>query len=253
MYSRVKYIGIVLPFLLLMGLFAQAQEAASKVISGLVMEKGSNIRVADANVVNLKTNQKANTNAYGVFTLSVSVGDSIRISKVGYGPVKTVIHTLEDILIDLQAGNTIETVVITRSTKEAELKGFLREYEKKGVYNGGHNKTMTYLSSPATALYNLFGKDAKNAKRFEKYMNQELEATKVDRIFNKTIVQKITSLEGDELVDFMEIYRPSLSSVERWGQYDLMNYILNSFKSWDGQGRPKPQRLPKLEIPPQEK
>ncbi|QBR13457.1 hypothetical protein [Sphingobacterium sp. CZ-2] len=252
MYSKVKYFGILFSFLLLGTLMVQAQEQG-KVISGLLMEKGSNIRVSDANVVNLRSKQSVRSSAYGVFTIDVIIGDTIRVSKVGYGPVKTVIHSLDDILIDMQSGTTIETVVVTRSTKEAELNSFLKEYEKKGVYNGGHNRVSTYLNSPATALYNLFGKDAKNAKRFERYMNQELEASKVDRVFNKAIVNKITNLEGDELQSFMDLYRPSISSVERWGEYDLLNYIQNSFKTWDAQGRPKSQRLPKLEIPPQEK
>lgn len=254
MYSKVKFSAILFPILFLWSMMAHAQDPeVGKVISGLVMEKGSNIRIADANVVNLRSNQTVSTSGYGVFTLRVEIGDTVKISKIGYGPVKTVIHTLEDILIDMQAGTNIEMIVVTRSTKEAEMQGYLRDYAKKGVYNGGKNTTMTYLSSPATALYNLFGKDAKNAKRFESYMTKELEASKVDRIFNKTIVNKITNLEDEELRDFMEMYRPSTSSIERWGEYDLLNYINRSFKAWDEQGRPKPQRLPKLDIPPQEK
>lgn len=220
----------------------------------MVLERGtSNIRVADATVVNLRTNQATRTSSQGIFTIGVSVGDSLSISKVGYGPIKTAINTLEDIILDMQAGLEIETVVITRSTRESEMQGYLKDYERKGVYRGGHNSVGTYLSSPATALYNLFGKEPKNARRFEQYMNKELEASKVDRIFNKTIVSELTSLEGDDLQSFMEIYRPSLATAEKWGQYDLMLYITNSFKAWEQNGRPKPERLPKLEIPKQEK
>ena len=229
---------------------AQSQDQA---ISGLILEKGTDNRIEDANVTNLRTRQVVSSNSFGVFNIEVSVGDSISISKVGYGPVKTAIHTLGDILIDLQPGLQIETVIVTRSTKEAEMNTYLKDFEKKGIYNGGHNRVGTYLASPATALYNLFGQEAKNAKRFERYMTKELEATKIDRIFNKSLVSSLTNLEGEELQSFMDMYRPSLSSVERWGEYDLMSYITNSFKAWDKNGRPKSERLPKLEIPPQEK
>ncbi|MGO1521807.1 MAG: hypothetical protein ACTHWQ_09770 [Sphingobacterium sp.] len=248
---KIKYLillGLAF-FLTLSGVHAQQDS----VISGLVLERGSSTRIPQANVTNLRTNQVVVSNNYGVFNIGVEVGDSLSVSKIGYGPIKTRINTLEDILIDLHGGTQIETVVITRSTKEAEMRAMLDDYESKGVYNGGRNKFGTYLASPATALYNLFGKEAKNAKRFEQFMGQELEATKVDRVFTKALVSRLTKLEDEELRSFMDIYRPSPASIDRWGEYDLLNYINRSFKSWDEQGRPKSQRLPKLEIPPQEK
>ncbi len=252
MFRNLRNIALLsILFTLFTGYSLQAQESGS--ISGLVLEKGTSNRIGDANITNLRSNYTTRSNAYGVFVMPVSIGDTLSLNKVGYGPVKTIVRTLEDILIDLQPGLQIETVIVTRSTKEAEMRGYLEDFRKKGIYNGGHNKFGTYLASPATALYNLFGQEAKNAKRFEKYMNVELEATKVDRIFNKTIVSELTKLEGDELQSFMDLYRPSYSTAQYWGQYDLMTYISNSFKSWEAQGRPKSQRLPKLEIPEQQK
>ena len=248
---KVKYLLLLGLGVLFMISNVYAQQDSS--ISGLVLERGSSTRVPQANVTNMRTNQVVVTNNYGVFAIPVAVGDSLSISKVGYGPVKTRINTLEDILIEMQPGSQIETVAVTGRTREAEMRDMLKDYESKGVYNGGHNKFGTYLASPATALYNLFGKEAKNAKRFEKYMNMELEATKIDRVFNKAVVSRVTKLEGDELQSFMDRYRPSYSSVERWGEYELLDYINRSFKAWDEQGRPKSQRLPKLDIPPQEK
>src|SRR5690606_15994062 len=155
-------------------------------VSGIVLEKGNNIRLAEVNVTNLRTKRRVQTNSFGVFILEASIGDSLSFSKVGYGPVKTVIFTQEDILIEMQPGMTIETVVVSRLSKEAEMRDMLDDYRKKGVYNGGKNTVGTYLGSPATALYNLFGRDAKNAKRFANLMDRELEESQVDRVFNKT-------------------------------------------------------------------
>ncbi len=220
----------------------------------MILERGTNnTRIADANVTNLNTQQKVRTSMQGVFTIAVAIGDSISIEKVGYGPIKTQINRIEDIILDMQPGLQIETVVVSRGTRESEMRGIMKDYERKGVYRGGQNSVGTYLASPATALYNLFGKEPKNARRFQEYMEQELEETKIDRIFNKTIVTELTGLEGEELRSFMEWYRPSLSTAEKWGRYDLMVYINKSFDDWDANGRPKSQRLPKLEIPPQEK
>ncbi|MBD1423161.1 hypothetical protein [Sphingobacterium chuzhouense] len=222
-------------------------------VSGIVVEKGGSARLSDVNVINLRTKKRAQTNTFGVFIIEASVGDSLSLTKTGYGPIKTVLQTAEDILIEMQAGLTIETVVVSRMSKEAEMRDMLDDYRKKGVYNGGKNTVGTYLGSPATALYNLFGRDAKNAKRFANLMDRELEEGHVDRVFNKTTVRSVIDLDGDELQSFMDMYRPSYSMVRNWGQYDFMHYVKRSFEAWDKNGRPRSERLPKLDIPPQER
>ena len=206
-------------------------QAQTEVVSGFILERGTNTRLADVNVRNLNTRALVKSNSFGVFFIEASIGDSLSFTKIGYGPVKTVLFTTSDILIDMQAGLTIESVVVSRMSKEAELNSLLNDYRKKGVYNGGSNKVGTYLNSPATALYNLFGKEAKNAKRFSKFVDRELEQTQVDRKFNRTLVSELTGLKDDDLQSFMDLYRPGFSTVEHWGQYDLMNYIKNSFES----------------------
>lgn len=228
-----------------------AQMTNTPQISGLVLEKTTGKRLADVNVVNLRTNTRIVSNTFGVFFINAMVGDSLSLSKVGYGPIKTVVSTLEDILLEMQPGMQIEEVVIARKSREQEMDDILRDYQKKGIYNGGKNRVGTYLNSPATALYNLFGREAKNMKRFEKFMDREVDEIAVDRIFTQKVVSEATDLEGEELLSFMELYRPSYDKAIKWGQYDLLNYITISFKSWEDQGRPAPTRLPKLEIPSQ--
>ena len=226
-------------------------QQTSPVLSGLILEKGTGTRIADVNIVNLRTRAHTRTNVYGVFYIEVGVGDSLSVSKIGYGPLKTVIFTMEDILLEMQPGLEIETVVVARRSRQQEMSDIMKDYEKKGIYNGGKNSVGTYLNSPATALYNLFGREAKNMKRFEKFMDRELEEMAVDRVFSKTVVGEATGLEGMDLQNFMDLYRPSHHQVINWSHYDLLDYVTRSLKAWDEQGRPAAQRLPKLEIPPQ--
>lgn len=250
-------------FLLLFGGKAEAQfvEADSVrsglsdpvYISGILIDKETRIRLSDVNVMNIRSQKAVRSNTHGIFFIEAHLGDSLSFTKVGYGPVKTRITSSEDIVIAMRAGLEIETVVVTGRSREAEMRDVLGDYGKKGVYNGGENKVGTYLNSPVTALYNLFGKDAKNAKRFQAYMEREQEELKVDRIFTKSKVQEETELTGGDLEDFMDLYRPSYAMVSSWGEYDLVAYISRSFKRWEEEGRPRPQRLPKIEIAPQEK
>ena len=244
---------ILLILTMFLGHLVSAQVRSSAGISGIVVEKGGNLRISEVNVTNMRTHRKAITNTFGVFIIEASPGDSLSFTKTGYGPVKTLLYTSEDILIEMQAGLVIETVVVSRKSREAEMRDMMDDYAKKGVYNNGKNTVGTYLGSPATALYNLFGRDAKNAKRFAKVMDKELEEMQVDKVFNKTSVGALTNLAGDELQSFMDLYRPSLSAVQYWGQYDFMNYVKTSFESWEKNGRPKSHRLPKIELPVQER
>ncbi|MBD1434568.1 hypothetical protein H8B06_17215 [Sphingobacterium sp. DN00404] len=255
MYRHCKYICILVSLLvfLLSGVTSTYAQQTASGVSGIVVEKGGSVRLSDVNVTNLRTKKRTQTNTFGVFIIEASVGDSLSLTKTGYGPVKTILQTTEDILMEMQAGLTIETVVVSRMSKEAEMRDMLDDYRKKGVYNGGKNTVGTYLGSPATALYNLFGRDAKNAKRFANLMDRELEESQVDRVFNKTSVSSVIDLEGDELQSFLDMYRPSYSMVKNWGQYDFMHYVKRSFEAWDRNGRPRSERLPKLDIPPQER
>lgn len=250
--AKIYILPIILLFFAITEQDSYAQSMVSN-LSGVVLDKEEGTRLSDVNVTNIRTKKTARTNTFGVFFIEASVGDSLSLSKVGYGPVKTYLYSLDDLLIEMQVGLQIETVVVSRQTKEGEMNEILRNYERKGLHNGGKNRVGTYLNSPATALYNLFGRDAKNAKRFERFMDRELEESKVDRIFNRTVVSEATQLEGDELQSFMDLYRPSHHSAVNWGQYELLNYISRSFETWKKNGRPKSERLPKLDIPPQEK
>ncbi|MBE8722138.1 hypothetical protein [Sphingobacterium pedocola] len=241
-------------FVLLIALIeVRAQETEMPSLSGLVLDKGNGSRIADVNVVNLRTKKRAITSSYGVFYIEASVGDSLSLTKTGFGSIKTVIYTMEDLLLEMQSGIHLETVVVSRRSREQEMSDILRDYEKKGIYNGGKNSVGTYVGSPATALYNLFGREAKNMKRFGKFMDREVDELQVDRIFSKAKIAEITGLSGDDLQNFMDLYRPSLSMAQNWGQYDLLDYVNRSLKSWNEQGRPASQKLPKLDIPPQSK
>lgn len=248
MTINLKKIALLAPLLLLIH-FAQAQVSDMPKVSGIVLEKGTSTRLVDVNVTNLRSKSTVRSNNFGVFYIEAAVGDSLSFTKVGYGTLKTVLYTLEDIVLEMQPGLAIEEVVVARRTRQQEMEDILRDYSKKGIYNGGKNSVGTYISSPATALYNLFGREAKNMKRFQKFMDREVDAMAVDRIFSKTVVSKTTGLEGQDLENFMELYRPSYDQAIKWGQYDLLNYITSSFKSWEENGRPKPEKLPKLDIP----
>lgn len=251
MFRQIIKIVLLLPLFFVIYQQVDAQQIPT--VSGLVLEKETGSRVAEVNVVNLANMKRVVTNTYGAFFIEASVGDTLSLSRTGFGSIKTVLYTMGDLVLEMNPGIHIETVVISRRTRQEEMADIMRDFEKKGIYNGGKNKVGTYVNSPATALYNLFGREAKNMKRFEKFMDREVDEIQLDRIFSKTKVSEITGLSGDELQSFMDLYRPSLTIAQSWGQYDLLEYVNRNFKKWDADGRPASQKLPKLTIPEMEK
>lgn len=246
------HIGFLGMLLLLLTVFnATAQHIQQ--VSGMVMQKGTANRIGDVVVLNSRTSRSTMTNSFGVFTIDASVGDSLSFTKVGFSPVKTVLTNLNEFYVEMQEGIQLETVVVERKSKEAELNDAMNNYSKKGIYNGGKNRFGTYLGSPATALYNLFGREAKNAKRFGRFMDKEKDELQVDRIFSRQAVKNLTKLDSTDLDAFMVRYRPSFDLAEHWGQYDLMHYVQQSLEDFEAKGRPKGSLLPDIEVKTQEK
>lgn len=230
-------------------MWAGAQESGP--VRGIVVEAGTSKRLGSATVTNLVTGRSAVSNSLGTFEIGATVGDSIEVALMGYRPVRTGINTLSDILIDMQpASILLEQAEVNRMSKEAELNEVMRGYRKQGIYYDGKPPALAYVFNPITSLYELFGRTPKNARRFNNYMQRELAETEVDHLFNRTRIQELTGMGDDDVTNFMFWYRPSYEKSQYWGEYDITNYIMQSYKQFDRDGRPEAPKLPKLEAAP---
>ncbi|WP_353128799.1 hypothetical protein [Parapedobacter pyrenivorans] len=232
--------------LLILPTWLFAQE--SGIVRGIVVEAGSSKRLGSVTITNKTTGQAAASGSLGTFELWASVGDSLVATLMGYQTATTEIKTLSDILIDMSPGSILlDQVDVNRMSKEAELRDVMRGYRKQGVYFDGKPPALAYIFNPITSLYELFGRTPRNARRFGNYMERELAETEVDQKFSSRKIQELTGLSGDDLTNFMIWYRPSYEKAQFWGEYDITNYIVQSFKQFDRDGRPAAPKLPKLE------
>ena len=226
----------------------------SGIVGGVVLENGTSIRVAQVNVRNLRSRNTVTTDLWGVFRIQAQVGDTLLFSKIGYENHSTVLHTMSDILIDIKPSTIrIDAVTVEGRSREQELREGAESYRRQGVYSGGKPSPLAYVFSPLTSLYERFSRSGRQARRFRNFMESEMEAIQVDRIFSRYRIVELTGLEGDDLNNFAFLYRPTYQEVRYWNDYDVTNYILTSHSQFEADGRPAPQKLPKLEIPPQKK
>ena len=229
-HLQFKY--IILIFCLTTVVFsAQAQQTG--LIKGVVMEKGTPNRVAMAEIWNKRTDGSVRSNDLGLFQIKAIVGDTLMIFKQDFANLQLVVATEKDMLVHLmRESNTLSQVNIYGQTKKQEMEDIKREFRNKGSYYAGKPPVLSYILSPLTAVYELFGRTPKNAKRFNNYYVSELQQTEIDRYFNETKIQKYTDLKGKQLEDFMLNYRPDYEVVKKWAEYDAIKYIQDTYKKY---------------------
>jgi hypothetical protein len=209
---------------------AKAQEF---IVKGVVFEKGANTRVALANIQNQRTKTGVTSNDLGLFQLKAAVGDTLLITKTYLNDQRIVIKAQQDILIYLTRSSTmLNEVTIIGNTKKSDLAEIKREFQNKGVYNGGKSSFLSAIFNPLNGLYNLVGKDPKNARRFSRYADNEIKQSQIDVYFNPSIIKNNTSLRGDTLETYMLNYRPDYQKAAHWSSYDYIKYIKESAKKF---------------------
>lgn len=221
----------ILPLILI--LISFSLKAQDFIVKGVVFEKGANIRVALAEITNERTQMGVGSNDLGFFQLKARVGDTLLITKRNLTDQRIVVLGTQDILIYLVRESTmLNEVTIVGNTKKQDLENLKREFQNKGVYNGGKSSFLSAIFQPLNGLYNLIGKEPKNARRFGRYADNELKQSQIDVYFNQTIIKNNTQLTGDTLERYMLDCRPEFDKAQYWNSYDYIKYIKESSKKF---------------------
>ena len=223
----------LLLLLCLMTCFFHTSAQEKGIIRGVVMEKGTSNRVAAAQVLNKRTSAQVRSDDFGFFQIGAFVGDTLMIYKQDYTDVNMAIATEKDLLVHLsRASHSLEQVNIYGQTKRQEMDDVKQEFRNKGSFYGGKPPVLSYVFTPLTAIYELFGRTPKNARRFGKYYTSEVQQTEVDAYFNESLIRKHTDLKDAALEIFMLNYRPDYELVKKWTDYDAIKYIQDSSKKF---------------------
>ncbi|MCJ0741970.1 hypothetical protein [Pedobacter montanisoli] len=205
------------------------------VVNGAIFEAGSKIRIALAEIKNKRTGFSIGSNDMGIFSLKAALGDTLEITKRGFNDAVVVVSSKKDIILNLNRGNLLNEVVIKGQSKAKELEEMKQEFRNKGsFYNGKPPLSLLnpFGGSPLTFLYELLGKTPRQARRFSRLYNSEIQQNQIDLIYNKSVINKYTGLTDKELEDFMVKYRPEYEQAKHWNQYDAIKWINTCFKQY---------------------
>lgn len=216
---------------------------SDKDISGFVCTRGTSVRLAQVMVTNKSKHVVVFTDEYGVFKIKAAIGDSLEFNKTDYTVVTLPVIGLPDMVVFMQQVIHLSQVTIMGQTKKQELAEYMDGYRKKGVYNGGKVSALSAINSPINAVYSIFSKDARDAKRFAAFSKKEEEAAQDNRKYNKELVKKITGLSDEDVQKFMDTYRPLHEDLMKMTDYDVIQYIKTSLESFKKYGATPLQKL----------
>lgn len=200
-------------------------------VKGVVMESGTINRIALAEITNKRNHFAVGSNDMGIFEIKASVGDTLVIVKRDYSDREIKVVGPADVVVKLNR-TTLNTVNIYGQSKKQEMNEVKQEFRNKGSFYAGKPPLLSYIFTPLTAIYELFGKTPRNARRFNKYYNTELQQGEIDQFFNEPLIQKETDLQGKDLEQFMLNYRPEYEQAKKWTEYDAIKYIRDNYAKY---------------------
>jgi len=231
-FSKMRFRGFVLILTcFLPALYASAQQQLT--IHGVTSRRLSVERVPQVLINNLKTKDLTMSDELGWFTVKASVGDTLLFTKTDYTDQKIVIANGSDIPVYMQPVIKLATVTVKGQSERQEMNDVMADYKKQGVFYNGKAPALSFLTSPLTGLYELFGAGPARARRFAEYSKNEAEYAEIRRRYTLSLVKRVTRVSDSVAKRFMEYYTPSYDDLKGWNDYDLMKQIKSNFEYYD--------------------
>lgn len=228
-----KKISSLIILLLIAATFAQAQD----LLKGTVVENGSNTRLNNVFIRDNNNKQITLTDKNGDFSIKTATGHTLIFTSPGYTP-----DTLY--IIDMRPKRVaMNSVAIALG--QVNIHSTRLPFDPQKEYPEVYTKSKVYAFSPST----WFSKEGKDARRLKKYFQREAQERHVDEVFNKAYVGSIVPLKGQDLENFITLYRPTYAFLRNNNAESLVAYINDSYKKF--QALPADKRsLPPLTTAP---
>lgn len=185
------------------------------------------------------------TDSNGNYQISVNPADSIYFSYLGRATMKYAVSSINpfnsfDIALHVDPTVLKEVKVMPRSYHDDSLQN-RKDYEKYFDYkkpgfhitDGSSGEGMGAGIDLNQLIDMLHFQQNRRDLAFQRRLVNDEEEGYVDHRFNRSIVLRVTKLQGDELDSFMVRYRPSYSFVKRATDYDLLEYTKLAYQEYE--------------------
>jgi hypothetical protein len=191
------------------------------------------------------------TDSNGNYTITVNPDDSIYFSYLGQATMRYPVKSLNfyngfDIALHVDPTELKEVKVMPRSYRNDSIqnrKDYAKifNFKKPGFKLNGPSPDGAGVGIDLDELINVFRfARTKRIQAFQRRLEDEEHDKFVDHRFNRSIVLKVTHLEGDALDSFMVRYRPSYEFCQKSTDYDLLDYIKLAFSEYQKDRKERP-------------
>lgn len=216
--------------------------AFAQSVQGRVTDGATGLPLVAVSVINVRTQQAATTNEYGLYAIDATEGDKVAFTYVGYKTVERV----------RPAGLNIANINVTMEPSSTQLKEFVLKGDRRTQYQiDSAERTVVYrtplnrkppspFNSPVSAIAELFSKKARMAYEFqETFANDEMNRF-IDTRYTKEIVKKLTGIADDSIGFFMYEYPMPYDFARNATDLEVKMWIRDSYKAWIKGGRITP-------------
>jgi hypothetical protein len=190
------------------------------------------------------------TDSNGNYALVVDLKDSISFSYLGKATMKYPIREINyysgfDISLHVDPVELKEIRVMPHNYRDDSMQN-RKDYEKIFDYRKPGFKITDGSGGlgagvDLNSLIEMFERNKINrTKAFQRRLVDEEQDKYVDHRFARSVVLKITHLEGDELDSFMVKYRPSYAFCKKATDYDLYDYVKLAFSEYQKDRKDRP-------------
>ena len=210
-----------------------AEGQTMKQQQGFIFNKGTSLRLGNIDIVNKRTGGIAKSNLYGEFRIMAATGDTLEFSSISYSTIHVVVNDFQDKIVYMNPIIQLQEVVIQENSFKKDLLNVQKGYRKKSVFYTGTPHYYYLFCKPMTFIYENFKSEVIEARRFKKFTKNSLVSYEITKRWNDTSIKANVPIRGNELDEFETNYRPTLTQIRTWSDYDLITYIKNSYLEFE--------------------
>jgi hypothetical protein len=242
-------------FLFLLFICATKLCAQTKPLQGFVVDRDTKQRLAKVYIYNSHADEGLYNTTKGEFSTQAMVGDTLFAALQGYAVDTLVYKGQNTIFFQLTPLSIhLKEVAIIGSSLTPNQKYERTKKEYKYATDRGSSKDLLNIGQGGVglgidAIYNLLSRKGRNARHLQEILEKDYKEQIIDYKFRPEYVKEVLGINGFELQDFMQQYRPSYDFVLMASDYAFVIYLRNSYTAY--KRNPKALRLaplPKIKI-----
>ncbi|WEK19835.1 MAG: carboxypeptidase-like regulatory domain-containing protein [Candidatus Pedobacter colombiensis] len=185
-------------------------------------------------VSNLSNSQSVVTKAAGQFTIPAKVGDLLEFSLTGYHTDTLFLINLESKIVFLPSSSTtlreVEIVGAKINPSILAPDPLARPFTRvatDGLQGKGNNDRAGGL------LFNLgYGKYRRQQEKIRLLEERDRYQAEINAVFTEAYVSDLVKLKGDDLRNFMAMYRPPEELVKSERPFNYAYYTVKAYHAW---------------------